>query len=79
MNPTKKQILELRKGLKRVNIDLYSDSTGLQKKIKDNEYCLYLRVDAEEVIYIDKKNIIKGEMTEKVFDTIDSGKFHRSL
>lgn len=76
MNPFKKQIIEARKGKKRVESALWTNCKQEQEKLGDREYSMHWRVDAQEVVYVDKKNIIVGEMSEKVFDTIDSAKIH---
>ncbi len=68
----KKQILLLRKGKKRLQSNMYDSNEAMQKKLTDKQYVLYLRTDAQEVNYIDSKNIISGTMTEKEFDTIDT-------
>jgi hypothetical protein len=68
----KKKILELRKGKKRLSTNTWESYAGMQSKLTDKQYLLMWRVDAKQVIYIDKNNIVTGQMSERVFDTIDN-------
>lgn len=67
----KKKILELRKGKRKMGINLWESYEGMQKKLTAKQYLLFWRVDAMQCVYIDKDNILTGDMSEKVFDTID--------
>ncbi len=67
----KKKILKLRVGKRRLHANSYDTFEAMKGKLTDKQYILYWRVDAQECVYIDSKNILTGQMSEKVFDTID--------
>lgn len=78
-NIYKQQILELRKGKRKLSVNSYDTADAMQKKLQPNEYLLFWRVAAEMVVYIDSENIITGPMTERVFDTIDTVKSYGTI
>lgn len=75
----KSKILTLRKGKKRVGTTLYDDNIKMQNNLTNKQYILYWRVDAQQCVYIDKDNILVGQMTEKQFDSIDSPKIYGTV
>ena len=75
----KKKILALKKGKRKMSVNIWQTWVEMQNKLKGNEYILFWNVAGKEVWYIDKGNMLTGSMTEKVFDTIDKGKIYGTI